>query len=337
MGGKTGCDMTRASWRFGIGGDVARGAKAQGFVAWGDAMLDGAGLQWPFTAIHGARPGPASLVLAGVHGSEYPSIDAALRLAAETDPTDVHGQILCLPLLNPAAFWDRIAYVAPADGKNPNRAYPGKPDGTFSERLAHHVTQKAIRRADLVIDLHGGDLPEALTPFSIYIESGDAEVDRKSRALAEAFGLEGLMVHRAERAPIAGTTYAAAAMNGVPAIIAEDGGAGYYDPAVGERMLRGLRNALRSAGVLAGEVETMPPPRVYAGGFTWLRAQEAGFFRPAVKVGDEVTAGQHLGTVFDLFGRALGEIATPDAGRVLFIVVSPAIGKDGLICGIGVD
>ncbi|HEX3348986.1 MAG TPA: succinylglutamate desuccinylase/aspartoacylase family protein [Acetobacteraceae bacterium] len=329
--------MSGSNWRFGVGDVAPPGTKAQGFVAWGDPVLDGAGLQWPFTAIHGAHPGPAALVLAGVHGSEYPSIDAALRLAAETDPADVNGQILCLPLLNPAAFWGRVAYVAPADNVNPNRAYPGKPDGTFSERLAHHVTRKGITRADCVIDLHGGDLPEALVPFSIYIESGNAEVDRKSRALAEAFGLEGLMVHRAERAPIAGTTYAAAALNGVPAIIAEDGGAGYYDPAVGHRMLRGLRNALRSVGVLSGAAEAMPKPRVYRGGFTWLRSKEAGFFRPAVKVGDEVKAGRKLGTMFDLFGRAIEEIATPDTGRVLFIVVSPAIAKDGLICGVGVD
>ncbi|MBV9811479.1 MAG: succinylglutamate desuccinylase/aspartoacylase family protein [Acetobacteraceae bacterium] len=328
--------MSGEAWRFAIGGAVAPGQKTTGFVDWSDPVLMQGGVQWPYTAIHGARPGPAALVLAGVHGSEYPSIDAALRLAAETDPGEVRGQILCLPLLNPAAFWDRVAYMTPADGKNPNRCYPGKPDGTWSDRLAYHVTQRAIARADCVIDLHGGDLPEALVPFSIFIESGNAEVDRRSRALAEAFGLEGLMVHRADRTTIAGTTYAAAALNGVPAIIAEDGGVGYYDPAIGERMLRGLRNALRQAGVLAGDVEAMPPPRAYEG-FTWLRAKQSGFFRPAVRVGDEVRAGQTLGTVSDLFGRALEEITTPDTGRVLFIVVSPAIAADGLICGVGVD
>jgi predicted deacylase len=321
-------------WRFGLGGNPAPGTRAQGYVDWGDPVLTG--WDWPWIAVHGAQAGPTVLITAGVHGSEYPSIDAVLRLGAGLDPAQVNGQILCLPLLNPAAFWERVADVSPADNVNPNRVYPGKPDGTFSERLAYHVMQKAITRADYFLDLHGGDLPEALVPFAIYFESGDPVIDAKSRALADAFGLEGLIVQRAGRQPNTGQAYAAAAQSGVPAIIAEDGGAGYYDPAIGERMLHGLENALRSVGVLPGEARPMPAPRIYTG-FSWLRASQAGFFRPFVRVGDEVRAGQRLGTVSDFFGRKLDDIVTPDTGRVLFQVVSPAIKEGGLICGIGVD
>ena len=52
---------------------------------------------------------------------------------------------------------------------------------------------------------------------------------------------------------------------------------------------------------------------------------------------DEVAAGQRLGRLVDFFGATIEEIATPEPGQVLFMVVSPAMGKNGLICGIGVE
>jgi len=92
---------------------------------------------------------------------------------------------------------------------------------SFSERLAHHFVEKAIRGADAYIDMHGGDLPEALVPFNIFYETGDAKVDAASRGMAEVFGAPALMVQRSEGAPVSGLAYATAALLGVPAFIAE--------------------------------------------------------------------------------------------------------------------
>ena len=93
---------------------------------------------------------------------------------------------------------------------------------------------------------------------------------------------------------------------------------------------------LRSLDVLPGGARNLPPPRRFAK-FTWVRTREAGFFRHEVKVGDEVAAGQRLGRLVDFFGATIEEIATPEPGQVLFMVVSPAMAKNGLICGIGVE
>ena len=164
----------------------APGSKTQGFVDWGDPVLSG--WQWPYVAFNGASPGPALLVTGGIHGSEYVSIDAAIRLGAAIDPKTLRGQILCLPVMNPAAFWERAAYVSPVDNLNLNRVFPGKAKGSFTERLAYQLVQKAMRHADAYIDLHGGDVPEALVPFNLYYETGNATIDGKSRAMAEAFG-----------------------------------------------------------------------------------------------------------------------------------------------------
>jgi len=319
-------------WAFELVPAPASGGKAQGHVAWGDPMLTG--WDWPYVAVRGTRPGPAVLVTAGIHGSEYPSIDAAVRFGAMLDPSAVHGQVLCLPLMNPAAFWERAAYIVPADGRNLNRVFPGKPQGSFAERLAWNLVQKAMRHADAYLDLHGGDLPEALVPFTIFQETGEAAVDDRSRLMASAFGSPVLLAQRATGSPVSGLAYAAAASLGIPAIIAEDGGAGIYAEATGTRMLEGAQNVLRSLGVLDEPVRSMPPPRNYDS-FIWLRSKSAGFFKPRVQVGDTVPAGTLLGTIDDFFGRTVEEIVSGNAGEILFLVISPAISENGLICGIG--
>jgi uncharacterized protein len=238
--------------------------------------------------------------------------------------------------MNPSAFWERTAYVSPVDNLNLNRVFPGKAKGSFSERLAYQLVEKAIRGADAYIDMHGGDVPEALVPFNICYETGNAEVDAKSRHMAEVFGAPAVIVQRSQGAPVSGLAYATAAGLGVPAMIAEDGGAGQYDSATAERMLGGLENVLRSLEVIPGSVRNVPPPRRF-GRFAWVGTREAGFFRPSVKVGDEVAAGQSLGSLVDFYGRMIEEVAAPDAGQILFMLVSPAIARNGLVCGLGVE
>ena len=210
------------------------------------------------------QTGLAVLVTGGIHGSEYASIDAVMRLGTALDPKTVKGQVLCLPVMNPSAFWERTAYVSPIDNLNLNRVFPGKAKGSFSERLAYHLVEKAIRGADAYIDMHGGDVPEALVPFNIYHETGNSEVDAKSRQMAEVFGAPAVIVQRSHGAPVSGLAYATAAGLGVPAMIAEDGGAGQYDSTIAERMLGGLENVLRSLEVIPGTLRNLPPPRRFA-------------------------------------------------------------------------
>jgi uncharacterized protein len=322
-----------AEWKFDLVAAPAPGTQVKGHVDWQDQVLTG--WDWPYIAVHGETPGPAILITGGIHGSEYVSIDAVVRLAASLNPSTTAGQILCLPVMNPAAFWERTAYVSPVDNLNLNRVFPGKATGSFSERLAFHLVERALRRADAFMDMHGGDVPEALLPFNLYYETGNSVVDAQSRAMAEIFGAPALIVHRSEGAPISGLAYATAAQLGVPAFIAEDGGAGQYDAAIAKRMQSGMENVLRSLKVLPGTVTPVQEPRRFTR-FSWVRSKAAGFFRAAVKVGEELVEGQPLGELVDFFNQRVELIVTPDRGHVLFMVVSSAIAANGLICGIGV-
>jgi predicted deacylase len=73
-----------------------------------------------------------------------------------------------VPVLNLPAFWARSPFVVPDDGKNLNRNFPGDPQGTFTEVLARRVFTSLVLGSDYLVDLHAGDLPEALEPFALF-------------------------------------------------------------------------------------------------------------------------------------------------------------------------
>src|SRR5579872_3400516 len=143
----------------------------------------------PMWLVNGAREGPTLAVTAGVHPAEYASIAAALQFGQTIDPAQIRGRVIIVPVMNLPAFSARSIYVCPLDGKNLNRVFPGNPDGTASEQIAAWVFQHAIAQGDYYVDLHGGDLVEALVPFTIFYRSGDARVDDRSLEIAKAFGI----------------------------------------------------------------------------------------------------------------------------------------------------
>jgi uncharacterized protein len=292
-----------------------------------------ADLEHPAFEARGERDGPHVALIAGVHGCEYSSIAAVLRLMNELDTGELAGSVTAVPVVSMRSFQRRSPFVVPEDGKNLNRCFPGTYDGTYADALARSIFDELIAPADVVIDLHGGDLVEALEPFAIYDAS---PVEERARALAVAFGLP-YVVREDPADGLAGMTCTAAAQAGIPAIIAEAGGCGQLEQAAVELLVEGTRNVLRSLEMLPGPVD---PPRAdmrLVGAFDWLRCRDAGFWEAAVVAGDEVSQGQLLGRVTTLHGEMREEIHATRDGVVLFLTTSAAVSDDGLLLGLGAE
>jgi len=282
----------------------------------------------------GAADGPHVSLIGGIHGGEYSSIAAVIRFMRSLDPSELRGRITAVPVVSLPSFRTRTAFVVPEDGKNLNRCFPGDPDGTFSDVLAHAVFERLIAPADALLDLHGGDMVEALEPFTLYDESA---VEDQARELAIAFGLPYVVRNRAAGAPIAGTTSAAAAGAGVPAVIAEAGGCGLLEEEAVRLLTDGVGDALRALDMLPGEPRPLREDMRTVGRFVWLRSTSEGWWEPAVRVGEEVAESALLGTVKNLYGDVVEEIRSPDDGVPLFITSSPAVAAEGLLLGLGAD
>ena len=190
-----------------------------------------------------------------------------------------------------------------------------------------------MSRCDHAIDLHAGDLVEDLTPFVIYRETGDPELDARIARMASAYGAR-WAVRSAPTGERPGSLYAVASLNGVAAMLAESGGRGLLIEADVVRHVRGVTNILRAVGALAGVPDLVKPPTV-VNSFDWLRSPVEGLFHSRVEVGQRVKRGDVVGELVDLVGDPLTTLHAQTSGVLLFIVTSPAIKKDGLVLAIG--
>ena len=293
----------------------------------------------PFVEVTGSADGPTLTVIAGVHGCEYASMDGVRRWLRTLEGRELRGRVRAVPVLNVTAFAARTPFVVPEDGKNLNRSFPGRPDGTLAERLAYDAFTQLITGSDAYVDAHCGDLVEALQPFALY-EAGPAE--DLARDLAVGYGLP--YVIRQAAGPgraVTGTSSASAAAAGIPAITAEAGGCGLVEEHAVALHVAGLDGVLARldmvpVGQPVGQPAEPPSRPTYLGRFIWPRCTRGGWWAPAVKAGDPITEGQVIGTVSSLDGGRVQETVTaPADGVVIFVTTSPSVADDGLLLGLG--
>ena len=253
---------------------------------------------------------------------------------SELDTSELAGSIVAVPVVSMESFRQRSPFVVPVDRENLNRSFPGSFDGGYTAALARSIFDELISPADALVDLHGGDMVEALEPFTIYEAS---PVEEQADALAVAFGLPYVVRQGPNDGGLGGMTTSAAAEAGIPAIIAEAGGRGQLEESAVQLLVDGLGNVLRRLEMLPGE--PLPPrrPMRRVGSFVWLRCQDAGWWDTAVGAGDTVEEGALLGRVRNLWGDVLEQIHAPQDGVVLFVTTSPAVGADGLLLGLGTN
>ena len=309
---------------FAPGSTSIANSKTRGFIS-----VPGTPVEMPFTFIHGAAPGKDILLTGGVHGGEYPCIETAIQLANDINPEEVSGTILIIHPVNPAAFLARMQYYGPYDGKNLNRVFPGKSTGTVSERIAYQVHQFQ-QAADFFLDLHGGDIHEALVPFVIYSNLGEPEVAEQSRLASALLGFPYVVGSVSDNGSIG-----AAAQAGTPGFLAELGQCGRWSTDEVDQYKAAVVNVLRGLAVLPGE------PVLHAVEFLEKMlvstATADGCWYPSVALDEVVKKGQKLGEIRDFFGTVKAEYFADSDGIVLYLVTSLAILTNDPLCAIGVS
>ena len=286
--------------------------------------LNDAGMRIPVSLVRGAQDGPVLALIAGTHGYEYPGITALQRLRQSIDPQKLRGTLLLVHIANPPSFYGRTIYTSPADGKNLNRVFPGRADGTMSERIAHAITTEVIAKADFLVDLHAGDGNEALRPYVYMPVTSDARLDAATRGMALAFGLDHIVIDATRIAPPDATQFVdmTALARGIPAITTETGQLGLNDEHSIALAERGVGNLMRHLGMLEGAAEPNPGV-VWLTDYRVITSPVTGVFRAAVRDGYAVAEGGLLGELFDPFGAKVGEVRAPFAGIVNYVIGTP--------------
>jgi predicted deacylase len=277
--------------------DFDRKGKQRGFLTLSHSVHRSAyGLiRMPIACIANGN-GPTVLLTAGNHGDEYEGQVALLKLMATLEPEQVRGRIIIVPALNYAAALAG-SRTSPIDEVNLNRAFPGQRDGTPTQMMAHYVETVLLPLAQIGLDLHAGGSSLEYVPSSLSRWPADAKQRELLLGIHRVFGCELGLV--AEGAIDDRTLSAAGLRHGGAHIACEIGGGGTLTPRTLKFAERGIRNLLVHVGVMTGEVEAVPPPRmmVIGGADHHVYAPARGLFEPAFSLGETVRKGQTAGFI----------------------------------------
>lgn len=279
----------------------------------------------PVATIQGARPGKTVAILSGARGTEYASIIAAQGVIRRIDPARLSGRVIVVPLINRASFERMRVHTNPVDEKSMNGNYPGKAAGTQTERVLDAIAREVIARADVVIDLHNGDIDENLRPYSYWTRTGNPAQDSVALALCEAMGLDHIIVRNVDVTNPASIRSASgySLSLGKVAIVAEAGRWARTDT----EDIHALEN-----GILAvvGRLGMLPQAPLQPTIFTWLgedarvRAESDVMWTASVDRGAQLTTGQVIGYTSDYWGRKIADVRSPRTGVVTFIRSVPS-------------
>jgi predicted deacylase len=299
------------------------GEKASGYLDV-PAGVD-SGTRIPVTVIQGREAGPVLALIAGTHGVEYNPILALQRVRHDLDPAQLKGTVIIVHVANLPSFQRRTIYYGPIDWKNLNRVYPGKRDGTVSERIAWMITTRIIEQCDYLVDMHSGDGNEDLIQYSYWNKLGlDARTDSIGRAMVLAWGSPGVVIDTARPHDLEASVYTqnTAQLRGRPSITTEVGSLGQIREDMIQRNEDGVFRLLRYFAMLPGPATFADHPAWY-GRTEVLESPATGVWFPLVDGGQWVPAGTVVGYVTDYFGERLAEVTAPFAGVMLYVVKTP--------------
>jgi hypothetical protein len=258
--------------------------------------------------LQGARPGPVLGLVAGIHGDEPLCIEMVRQALESLDLDELSGSVLALAVANPYAFqW--ATRNTPLDMINLNRVFPGDPDGTLTEQLAHVICTAFLPRCQYLIDLHsGGNLA---TVDYLYLYEGDV-------ALSKAFGSE-YMFHNKH---FGGTLTGEALQRGIPALVSELGGGGQRNGFYIRKGVRGILNVMKQLEMIPGSPEVPEQQWIFTELAT-LRPHHGGFMKSAItteQLGSRVPRGTLLGEVVNPYTfQVLERIEAPFDSSILIL------------------
>ena len=289
---------------------------------------DGSEVGLPVAVINGRRDGKTLYIQAVSDGDELNGLGVIRRLVPQLDPGAIAGEILVVGIVNHYGF--QVAeHRNPIDDTKLNRTYPGNESGTASERISA-ATFGAVRRSDLVLDLHQGSTSCMIN--EVRVRCGTRHrLHRDCLELAKVFGCG----HILDRKGPDGQLARVAPDEGIPTIDPELGGSVGWDEESIRKGVKGVFNVLYRYGFLDGEITTTP--QIRATGFSQYGSPAGGLVTFKPDLGDRVERGEALFEITDPFGQ-VKETVTADSSGILWRHRRlPQVASGEYVCSVGTD
>lgn len=258
--------------------------------AWGSLLI-------PITVIKNGD-GPTALLTGANHGDEFEGPIALSKLANTLSPHKIQGRVIIVPFMNYPAF-RASKRTSPLDGGNMNRVFPGKPDGTVTEKIADYFQRTLLPLADYVLDIHSGGKTLDFVPFAAAHVLADKSQQQRCVAAMQAFAAPyNIMLLELDSVGLYDT---AAEEMGKTFISTELGGGGSATHSSIEIADAGVHNFLVHAGILQAKLKKRKSIALdipYAD--CYLTCEHEGLLEMCVDLGDKVKAGDLIARVHNI-------------------------------------
>ena len=306
------------------GGTVAPGETANVRYTVSETYL-GDPVRIPVTIVNGEEPGPIACLTAASHGDELNGIEVVRAVAHEWDHTDLHGTIVCLPVLNVPGFLAQHRYLPILD-RDLNRSFPGGPEGTSANRMAHRIFTNFIEPCDFVLDFHTSTRGRN-NMLHVRANMRDKQVDR----LARAFGATVIIDGEGPDGSLRGEATA----SGVPAVTIEMGEAHRFQRDLIDQALAGVESVFAEYGLQWPRAVQWPGWRTVIGDErdrTWIRADSGGIVDMHYDRGALVYEGDTICTISNHFMVESDDVTAPFTGLMVGVLENPVVYPGNPLC-----
>ena len=279
------------------------GHRRDGYLTVGE-MQDNSPARLPVVLVNGAKPGPTLYMQAASDGDELNGIAVIRRVLKRLDPAVLKGRLIATLIVNFHAFHAGES-LNPVDGKKMNRCFPGRKEGTSSERVAYRLFHRAVKQAEYCIDLHQGGVRPMIDEVRVRVDRRK-RIHRACMEMARVFDIGYILDCRGPEGQLA----RAAPDEGIPTIDPELGGCLGWDEASIEKGVAGVENILKHYGFIEGRPQT-PRRQIVVDGFLSLLAARGGFLEYRAALYDHLQKGDPVADVTDPFGRVLETVYAP--------------------------
>ena len=265
--------------------------------------------------VKGNKNGPILVVTGGVHGDEYEGPLTIMKLYKEIETENINGTFIGLVVANVPAFEAGIR-CSPIDGLNLARIFPGKINGSITEKIAFWMGNSLIKNSDYYIDLHSSGSDMEMPQMCGYVMREKSYKSFYSKQMAEAFNATVTWAHEDIGE---GSTLSFAREHDIPSIYTECPASRNVDLDDTDAYLLGVKNVMKLTKMIKGEFDGQPSKYYLRGdGYTKkpIKATTSGFFIPRVKILEKVEKNMVLGVVMDLTGKIIEEVKSPTAGYI---------------------
>ena len=282
-------------------------------------------IETPIYVSRSLKEGPVLALIAGMHGDELNGMEIVRRILERGLHKVKRGTVVCMPIINVYGFLNYSRDVP--DGKDVNRSFPGKKNGSLASRVAYYLMHDVIPFIDCGIDFHTGGAMRTNYPQVRAVLRDD-----RNLALANAFCAP--FTIDANFRP--NSLRKEASRKGKKIIVYEGGESLRFDPQAIEEGVAGTLRLMKHLDMIDSAPDPNEDNRIIWN-TSWIRAKHAGVFQPNIQCGQLVHRGEWVGTITDPFGEFKEEVKASQTGYVIGLNNRPVINAGDALMHIGMD